>query len=49
MPNEHKDGDDYGMFFADRKGSRDMIDVDARTWDDMGPGDQTNSFVLEFP
>ncbi len=47
-PNEHKSGDDYGMYFADAEGNRDMKDVRVDTWDDMGPSNSSHSFVIEF-
>jgi hypothetical protein len=47
-PNEHKPGDDYGMYFADAEGNRDMKDVRVDTWDDMGPSNSSHSFVIEF-
>jgi len=47
-PNEHKPGDDFGMYFADAKGNRDMKEVRVDTWDDMGPSDASHGFVIEF-
>jgi hypothetical protein len=47
-PNEHKRGDDFGMYYTSAKGTVDMKDVQMTTWDDMGPSDSAYSFVLEF-
>ncbi|QRM54592.1 hypothetical protein F3Y30_08560 [Sinorhizobium sp. BG8] len=47
-PNEHKKGDDFAMYFDERRGQKDMKSVRVLTWDDMGPGDATNSYVVEL-
>lgn len=47
-PSEHRSGDDYALYFADRPGKQDMAKVDARTWKDLGPSNNSSSFVLEF-
>jgi len=47
-PNEWEPGDDFGMFYTHAEGDVDLSDRDARTWDDMGPSNSTNSYVLEF-
>ena len=48
MPNENKQGDDVGMYYAHREGKADVRSLRVTTWDDMGPLDSTSSFVLEF-
>lgn len=48
MPNEHKKGDDVGMYYAHREGRADLKSLRVTTWDDMGPQDATGSFLLEF-
>ncbi|MDO9415802.1 peptidoglycan-binding protein [Pararhizobium sp.] len=47
-PNEHKSGDDFGMFYTSTQGTVDMSEIKMTTWDDMGPEDGTYSFVMEF-
>ncbi|MBW9064039.1 caspase family protein [Rhizobium herbae] len=48
MPNEHKPGDDFGMYYNHASGKRDPKDLPVETWDDMGPPNSTNSYVIEF-
>lgn len=48
MPNEHKPGDDFGMYYTSKRGTVDMRDIQSTTWDDMGPSDMSYSCVLEF-
>lgn len=47
-PNEHRSGDDFGMFYSDISGNGDVTPVKVDTWDDMGSGDRTNSFIVEI-
>jgi hypothetical protein len=47
-PNEHKAGDDYGMYYTSAKGSVDVSKIYMSSWDDMGPGNSVFSYVLEF-
>ncbi|MEK1930667.1 MAG: caspase family protein, partial [Pararhizobium sp.] len=47
-PNEHKPGDDFGKYFADASGRRDMKGMRVDSWDDMGLPNTGHSFVIEF-
>ncbi|OWV80423.1 hypothetical protein ATY78_06950 [Rhizobium sp. R635] len=48
MPNEHKQGDDFGMYYANALGKRDPKELRVDSWDDMGPSNSSHSFVIEF-
>lgn len=48
MPNEHKQGDDFGMYYTSANGNVNMSGIQMTTWDDMGPEDATYSFAIEF-
>lgn len=48
MPNEHKNGDDFGLYYAHRSGRVDVTSLKVTTWDDMGPSNSANGFILEF-
>ena len=48
MPNEHKRGDDFGMYYNHSSGKRDPKELRVESWDDMGPSDSSHSFVIEF-
>ncbi|RXT25467.1 hypothetical protein B5P46_15440 [Rhizobium leguminosarum] len=48
MPNEHKPGDDFGMYYANASGKRDPKELRVDSWDDMGPSNSSHSFVIEF-
>lgn len=47
-PNEHKQGDDFAMFYAHLDGNRDTADLKASTWDDMGPQNSSHGYIIEF-
>ncbi|WP_190233627.1 hypothetical protein [Rhizobium sp. R339] len=48
MPNEHKRGDDFGMYYNHSSGKRHPKELRVESWDDMGPSDSSHSFVIEF-
>ena len=47
-PNEHKPGDDFGMYYADASGKRDPKQIAVDSWDDMGLPNSAKSYIIEF-
>ncbi len=48
MPNENRSGDDFAMFYAQKRVRADLTDVAVSKWDDMGPSNSTYSFIIEY-
>ncbi|NNU64332.1 CHAT domain-containing protein [Rhizobium sp. WYCCWR 11152] len=48
MPNEHKPGDDFAMYYTNVSGKRDPKELGVNSWDDMGPSNSSHSLVIEF-